>query len=64
LCGHLTVTIIGFDNETKRGYCYSMSYANDGLTRREANAKMEYESETGKVKFYALKSIQPWEEIL
>jgi len=41
-----------------------MSYANDGLTRREANAKMEYESETGKVKFYALKSIQPWEEIL
>ena len=58
-----TVTINGFDNETKRGYCY-MSYANDGLTRREANAKMEYESETGKFKFYALKSIQPWEEIL
>ena len=58
-----SVTINGFDYETGRGFCY-MAYANDGLTKREANCRIEYDKDLNKFKFFALKTIQPWEELL
>ena len=58
-----SVTINGFDYETGRGFCY-MAYANDGLTRREANCRIEYDDDLNKFKFFALKTIHPWEELL
>ena len=41
-----------------------MTYANDGLTRREANCRIEYEKDLSKFKFFALKTIQRWAELL